>query len=190
VLDLRRLQELTGVEAMGTLPRQRVTKVFAFTDIVTSTDLIGLIGDDAWQNLLRWHDRALREAIARAGGEEVRHTGDGFFVAFDQPRAAIDWAITVQRMLDEHRRVEGFAPWVRIGLHQAEATREGGDYSGQGVHAAARVGALAQKEEILVSSPLLGAAGPIPYPTSEPRTVSLKGISEPMRVQSIEWRPL
>jgi class 3 adenylate cyclase len=188
VLDLRRLQELTGVEAMGTLPRERVTKVFAFTDIVTSTDLIGLIGDDAWQNLLRWHDRALREAISRAGGEEVRHTGDGFFVAFDHPRAAIDWAVTVQRMLGEHRRVEGFAPWVRIGLHRAEATREGGDYSGQGVHAAARVGALAGKEEILASSLLLEAAGPIPYPTSEARTVALKGISEPMPVQSIEWR--
>ena len=35
-----------------------------FTDIVTSTDLVGLIGDEAWGELLHWHDRELRAAIA------------------------------------------------------------------------------------------------------------------------------
>ena len=30
-----------------------------FTDIVTSTDLIGVMGDDAWAELLAWHNREL-----------------------------------------------------------------------------------------------------------------------------------
>jgi class 3 adenylate cyclase len=184
--DLRRLQELIGDAPAGR--RERVAKSFMFTDIVTSTDLIGLIGDSAWENLLRWHDRALRDAINKHGGEEVRHTGDGFFAAFDDPRASIDCAVTIQRMLEQHRREHGFAPWVRIGLHLAEATRDGGDYSGQGVHAAARVGALADREEVVVSSELLAAAGPIPYSVSEARSANLKGISQPIEVQVVDWR--
>ncbi|MFN2485242.1 MAG: tetratricopeptide repeat protein [Acidimicrobiia bacterium] len=185
--DLRRLQQLTGDTTEGR--RERVSKVFMFTDIVTSTDLIGLIGDAAWENLLHWHDRALRDAISKGGGEVVRHTGDGFFAAFDDPRAAIDCAVTIQRMLGAHRHQHGFAPWVRIGLHLAEATREsGGDYSGQGVHAAARVGALAEREEIVVSTTLLEAAGAIPYRVTEARSVSLKGITDPLQVRSVDWR--
>jgi class 3 adenylate cyclase len=184
--DLRRLQQLSGTATTGL--RERVAKAFMFTDIVTSTDLIGLIGDAAWEDLLRWHDRALRDSINKHGGEEVRHTGDGFFAAFDEPRASIDCAVTIQRMLEQHRREHGFAPWVRIGLHLAEATREGGDYSGQGVHAAARVGALANREEVVASSELLVAAGPVPYPVSEARSVNLKGIGQPMQVQVVDWR--
>jgi class 3 adenylate cyclase len=186
--DLRRVQQLTG--DTSSVRGERVSKVFMFTDIVTSTDLISLIGDTAWVSLLHWHDRTLRETIGKHGGEEVRHTGDGFFATFDDGRSAVDCAVSIQRKLEAHRREHGFAPWVRIGLHLAEATREGGDYSGHGVHAAARVGAIAEREEIVVSSTLLTAAGAIPYQVSEPRSVTLKGINEPMDVQSVEWRVL
>ena len=96
-----------------------------FTDIVTSTDLVGLIGDDAWGELLRWHDRELRSAFANHRGEEVNHTGDGFFVAFERASDGIECAVDIQRRLARHRREHGFAPRVRIGLHTAEATREG-----------------------------------------------------------------
>jgi class 3 adenylate cyclase len=186
--DLGRVQQLTG--DTSSVRGERVSKVFMFTDIVTSTDLISLIGDTAWDSLLHWHDRTLRETIGKHGGEEVRHTGDGFFATFDDGRSAVDCAVSIQRKLEAHRREHGFAPWVRIGLHLAEATREGGDYSGHGVHAAARVGAIAEREEIVVSSTLLTAAGAIPYQVSEPRSVTLKGINEPMDVQSVEWRVL
>ena len=119
---------------------RRVTKTFMFTDIVTSTDLVGLIGDEAWGELLKWHDRDLRSAFANHRGEEVKHTGDGFFVAFERASDALDCAVDIQRRLARHRREQGFAPTVRIGLHTAEATRQGRDYSGRGVHVAARIG--------------------------------------------------
>src|SRR6185436_1741294 len=137
----------------------RVTKTFMFTDIVTSTDLVGLIGDEAWGELLRWHDRELRAAFARHGGEEANHTGDGFFVAFSDAADAIAGAVDIQRSLARHRREHGFAPWVRIGLHTAEATGRGRNYMGGGIHVAARVGAIGGREEILVSAAVLEAAG-------------------------------
>lgn len=189
VLDLRRVNELLEEEgAVDDGDRRRVTKTFMFTDIVTSTDLVGLIGDAAWEELLRWHDRALRSAFAQHGGKEVSHTGDGFFVAFDRAQEAAECAVAIQRRLADHRREHGFAPWVRIGLHAAETTRQGSDYRGQGVHVAARVGALADREEIVISTPALEQAGVIRFPVSEPRMVTLKGISEPVEVHTIDWR--
>ena len=103
-----------------------------FTDIVTSTDLVGLIGDEAWAELLHWHDRELRSAIAQHRGEDVNHTGDGFFVAFERAVDSVECAVEIQRRLSRHRRDHGFAPRVQIGLHTAEATREGRGYLGRG----------------------------------------------------------
>ena len=159
-----------------------------FTDIVTSTDLVGLIGDEGWEELLRWHDRELRSSFAHHRGEEVKQTGDGFFVAFERAGDGVDCAVDIQRRLARHRREHGFAPWVRIGLHAAEATKQGGDYSGRGVHVAARVGGAAEREEILVSEAVLASMGPTRFPMSEPRSLSLKGVKEPIEVRAIEWR--
>jgi class 3 adenylate cyclase len=188
--DSRRVKALLGDETLdpGKTPESRVTRTFMFTDIVTSTDLIGLIGDASWQELLRWHDRTLRAAVESAGGELVRHTGDGFFITFDDPRTGVECAVDIQRRLAKHRSEHGFAPLVRIGLHRAEATRTNGDYSGGGVHVAARVGAIAEAEEIVVSASLLAESGKLPFPMSEPRSVELKGVQDPVEVQSVDWR--
>ena len=129
----------------------REVRTFMFTDIVGSTALVEAIGDDAWHDLLRWHDEALRRCFTASEGEEVHRTGDGFFVAFPDARAALGCAATIQRTLADHRRDHGFAPQVRIGVHAAEATRAGGDYEGAGVHAAARIAALAEGGEVLAS---------------------------------------
>ncbi|HEX2026959.1 MAG TPA: adenylate/guanylate cyclase domain-containing protein [Nitriliruptorales bacterium] len=192
-LDVQKFDQLLDVEPVGGVrasdeERHRATRTFMFTDIVTSTDLIGLIGDAAWENLLRWHDRALRADFAEHGGEEVNHTGDGFFVAFDRARDGVECAVAIQRRLAEHRQEHGFAPWVRIGLHTAEATRREDSYLGQGVHAAARVGSLADKEQIVVSAPTLQAAGTLRFQVSELRAVHLKGNSEAVEVATVEWR--
>jgi class 3 adenylate cyclase len=187
-LDLRRLDEIAYQVDKPTEERSRVTRTFMFTDIVTSTDLIGLIGDDAWESLLAWHDRELRTVFAKHGGTEVNHTGDGFFVSFGRSDDAIEAAVTVQRRLADHRREHGFAPSVRIGLHTAEATVDGDDFRGQGVHLGARVGAVAGAEEIVISAAALAAAGQVRYPVSEPRSVELKGITGPVQVHSLDWR--
>lgn len=164
----------------------REVRTFMFTDIVGSTALVEAIGDDAWHDLLHWHDDALRRCFVASGGEEVHRTGDGFFVAFPDARTALECAVSIQRKLAEHRRDHGFAPQVRIGVHAAEATRARGDYEGAGVHAAARIGALAEGGEILASVETVEDAGSVV--TGEPREVSLKGLATPVRVVAVDWR--
>jgi class 3 adenylate cyclase len=156
-----------------------------FTDIVGSTNLLELLGDDAWHDLLRWHDETLRGLFASHQGQEATATGDGFFVGFDSPDAALACAVAIQRRLAEQRQQHGFAPRVRIGLHASGATQVGRNYQGMGVHEAARIAAIADGEQILASRDT--AAGSR-YQTGEPRTVTLKGITEPMTVVEVIWR--
>lgn len=160
-------------------------KTFMFTDIVGSTSLAEAIGDQAWERLLRWHDDMLRSQVASGGGEIVNSTGDGFFVAFDSARAGLECAISIQRALLEHRASTGFALSVRIGLHTAEANRRGTDYSGKGVHVAARVAALAQGGEILATAETLAEARTVA--SSDTRSVQAKGVTEPVEVAAVTW---
>ena len=163
----------------------QVGRTFMFTDIVGSTKLAEALGDTAWAELLRWHDAMLRRLVTDGGGQIVNTTGDGIFAAFDDARRAVDCAIAIQRALREHRATSGFAPGVRIGLHSGEANRQGDDYSGVAVHVAARVGALADGGEILVTAETLEAAGR--KPAGPLRTESVKGIAEPITFGAIDW---
>ena len=177
-------RELREAEDRRTGPLS-ATKTFMFTDIVGSTNLAEMLGDKAWERLLRWHDDMLRKLVASGGGEVVNSTGDGFFVAFDSARSGIDCAVSIQRALVDHRDSTGFALSVRIGLHTAEANRRGTDYSGTAVHVAARVAALAGGGEILATAETLSAAGTVQ--TSGARSASVKGVTAPVDVAEVAW---
>ncbi len=183
--DARRAEDLLQRTVYEAVP-ERALRTFMFTDIVGSTALIEAIGDEAWEGLRRWHDESLRHCFDEHGGEELNHAGDGFFVAFPDPKAAVDCAAQVQRRLAEHRHEHGFAPQIRIGVHATEATRSAGSFTGRGVHAAARIAALAGGGEILTSVDTLKGLGG--FRISEPRVVALKGIAEPVEVVSLDWR--
>jgi class 3 adenylate cyclase len=168
----------------GVVETDRFT--FVFTDIVDSTPLAEALGNEAWTHLLRKHDETLRECFRQHGGSEVKHTGDGFLVTFHAPTAAVACAVEIQRTLAVLRRSSGFAPEVRIGMHQAEATRHGSDYAGKGVHAAARISGLAGGGQIFGSWSTLSAAA-ADAPCAGPREVQLKGIAEAVAIGEVLW---
>jgi class 3 adenylate cyclase len=184
-LDARRAADLEQRLRRGGSP-SRTVRTFLFTDIVGSTSLIEVIGDDAWDDLRRWHDLTLRASFAGHMGEEIDHAGDGFFVAFPDVTTALASAIEIQRRLVQHRRAHGFAPQVRMGVHATSATHDGSDYTGLGVHTAARISALAGAGEILASVETIAEAPDVRV--SERRTALLKGIAEPVDVIAVEWR--
>jgi class 3 adenylate cyclase len=173
--------------ATGHEPPERITRAFLFTDIVRSTDLIGVIGDDAWEHLLTWHDRTLRVLFARHGGDVGHPTGDGFFVTFSDAPSALRCAVDIQRALAEHRRSEGFSLDVRIGIHVGEATRRGEDFGGAEVHRAARIAELADGGEILASRSTVEETRS-EFPSTEVGAASLKGFAEPVDLVRVIWR--
>jgi class 3 adenylate cyclase len=178
------VEELLPWQLRGKEAPRRVDKTFMFTDIEGSTKLVEALGDDAWQGILRWHDETLRSLFGEHRGEEVVATGDGFFVGFDSPDDALACAVAIQRRLADHRRSAGFAPKVRIGVHASGATQVGKNFSGKGVHEAARIAALADGDQI-VASRTTAADGR--FPISEPREVVLRGTSEPVEIVTVDW---
>jgi class 3 adenylate cyclase len=177
-LDEERIKELLG--------RQQSRRTFVFTDIVGSTRLLETLGDVKWKKLLARHNELLRDRIVECGGEVVQQTGDGFFAAFDNPKAAIEAAVAIQRALD----AEIVAPDVRIGVHSGEAFSSDGEfnrYGGEAVHVAARIGATAGAAEILVSRDSLDGIGGS-FRLSEPRSEVFKGLDKPIEVVSVDWR--
>jgi class 3 adenylate cyclase len=182
--DARQASEALGEAALRLAPKQ-VDRTFMFTDIVRSTNLVEALGDEAWGHLIRWHDEQLRTRVAAHRGEVVKAIGDGFFVAFQSAGDALACAVAIQQALREHRQAHGFAPQVRIGVHTASATHEGLDYRGRGVNTAARVGALADGDEILATA-ATAALTSTPQVTRR-RSVVLKGFADPVEVVSIRW---
>ena len=186
--DTRRTQGLLdGSIAPRTRPAppRPAQRTFMFTDIVRSTSLLEAIGDEAWTQLLAWHDAAIRRILADHDGKEVDHTGDGFFVAFQSADDALGCAITIRTTLGEHREQTGFAPDVRIGLHSTGALQTAEGYTGSGVHVAARIGSLAEGGQILVSREVIDSATDAPS-HGEWREERLKGIVEPVPVTALD----
>jgi class 3 adenylate cyclase len=174
VLDAQKVLELLG-DAAAT------RRTFLFTDIVDSTKLLDALGAEKWKRLLDRHDELLSNAIREQGGEVIKHTGDGFFAAFDEAAAAVEAAVR------SHRALENEYVSVRIGIHSGEALERGSDYTGRGVNVAARIGALAGGNEILVSTETLEGVN-VPYALSDIRAAELKGFEEPVPIAAVRWR--
>jgi class 3 adenylate cyclase/glutathione S-transferase len=180
--DVVRVLELLG----KTVPQSRVVRTFMFTDIEDSTVLLAKLGDAQWSDILRWHDSTLRRLFERFDGQEIKQRGggDGFFVAFMSAEAALDCALAIQQAMDEGSRDRRLTIRVRIGTHEAEATRSVDDYGGRGVHEAARISALARGGEVLVSLRTVESAGSR-HRVSQTRSAQLKGLADPVDVASL-----
>lgn len=148
----------------------RVLTTLLFTDIVGSTDRAAAVGDQRWRQLLDEHDRSVRAELARFRGREINTTGDGFLAAFDGPARAIRCGLAVVRAA--HR----VGIDVRVGVHTGECEVRDDDLAGIAVHIGARVAALAQPGETLVTSTVrdLVAGSGIEFDDRGP--VSLKGV--------------
>ena len=176
-----RLGARLDAQRTGERLTKRVTKTFVFTDIVDSTKFSELM-KERWETVvLKVHDETIKRLASDHGGEVVKSTGDGFFLAFPQPSAAVDAAVAIQKQLE----LQAFPAEVRIGLHTTEAQDDSGDYHGEGINLAARIGELAGGGQILATC---NSVTGIPLVCSSPEEAQLNGFSEPVQITSIDWR--
>ena len=159
-----------------------------FSDIEGSTELNERLGDKEWVRLLARHDAAVRSAIERHDGHVVKTQGDGFMAAFGSSEQAVRSAIVIQRAFDKGRRSGKAAVLVRIGIHHGDVVHRDNDIFGRNVAQAARVAALADGGEILVSETVADAIGDCPdLALAEPREVQLKGLAGDHVVSAVQW---
>jgi class 3 adenylate cyclase len=123
-----------------------------FTDIVGSTELAVRLGDSAWAELLERHNAAVRTQLEAYAGREMDTAGDGFFAIFSGVPDALAAAITIR----ESVRPLGLV--VRLGLHAGDCYVVDDKCTGLAIHICARIVALAEPGEVLVSQVVRDAA--------------------------------
>jgi class 3 adenylate cyclase/pimeloyl-ACP methyl ester carboxylesterase len=148
----------------------RVLATVLFTDIVDSTRRASELGDQRWHELLERHDEITRAEISRFQGRVIKHTGDGFLATFDGPTRALRCATTLAERMPE------LGIDVRSGLHTGECEPRGDDIGGIAVHIGARIAALANAGEVLVSSTVKDLVNGSGIAFQDRGTHSLKGI--------------
>jgi class 3 adenylate cyclase len=129
-------------------------------DVVGSTASNVRLGDTLYLEQLRVHDRLVRARLKQFRGLEIKHTGDGVNAAFDDPADAVDCARALAADFDEWNADEpDLALKIRCGLARGRVIASGGDFFGLVQSEAARLCALADPGEILVTALVVEGCG-------------------------------
>jgi adenylate cyclase len=156
-----------------------------FTDIASSTALTQRLGDVKAHELTREHNAIVREALARHGGSEIKHTGDGIMASFSTASAAVDCAIGIQQSVAER---DDTNLQVHVGVNAGEPVAEESDLFGTAVQLARRICDQAGPAQILVSNVVRELAAGKGFLFADTGDVVLKGFEEPVRLYEARWQ--
>ena len=162
-----------------------------FTDMVGSTALASSLAPDDADELRRGHLAILRQAVAEAGGVEVKNLGDGLMVVFRAASAALSCAVAMQQGVERDSRGREQPVGLRVGVSAGEVTSEDGDYFGEAIIEAARLCARCASGQILASDIVRLMAGR--RSRHECRSLgrlTLKGLPDPVETIEVVWAPL
>ena len=160
----------------------RVLATMLFTDVVGATELAVALGDRGWRELLDRHHAMVRRELAAFRGQEIDCAGDGFFVSFDGPARAIRAA----QAITAKARLMGVD--LRAGLHSGECEIIGPKLVGIAVHIGARVAALANAGEVLVSNTVKDLVAGSGLKFEDRGAHTLKGVPGEWRLYAVSNR--
>jgi class 3 adenylate cyclase/pimeloyl-ACP methyl ester carboxylesterase len=161
---------VTGAREGSSHELERVLATVLFTDIVDSTRSATEIGDHAWRRLLDSHDQLAKQMVEKHRGSLIKSTGDGVLATFDGPGRAVRCALSFGAAAKQ------IGLPLRAGLHTGEIELRGRDIGGIAVHAAARVMANSQPDEVLVSRVVTDLVAGAGLRFSERGSHELKGL--------------
>lgn len=171
---IAKIQEfLTGSKPIVEL--DRILTTIMFTDIVGSTGEAARLGDQRWRQVREEHDRIVRRLLDEYRGREMGTAGDSFLAIFDGPARGIKCAAAIGKEL------ASLGVSIRTGLHTGECELVDEGIGGLAVNIAARVSALADSGEILVSSTVKDLVAGADIEFADRGTAALKGVPG-------EWR--
>jgi class 3 adenylate cyclase len=163
-------------------------RIVLFTDIEASTQLTDRLGDEKARDLIRSHEAVVRQALDNHGGAEVKTMGDGFMASFTSASQALDCAIAIQRANDAANAGADEPLRVRVGLNAGEPIAENDDLFGTTVIRAARIAAIADGGEVLVSNVVRELSEGKSYLFTDRGDAALRGFEETVRIYELGWR--
>ena len=129
----------------------RLRVAIAFADLAGYTRMTEEAGEEEALTAVERFVEAVEETLPD-DARIIKTIGDEVMVVGSDPAALTDWAVGFQAMHTER-------PLPRIGIHYGETLYRDGDYYGREVNQAARVAARAAGGEVLVTRPVVDAAG-------------------------------
>jgi class 3 adenylate cyclase/tetratricopeptide (TPR) repeat protein len=171
--------------------RSSATATVLFSDLVESTRLLSQLGEAAFDTVRRAHFEALRHAIDRTGGEQVKTLGDGVLAIFGSAADAVACAVAMQQAVDGQAQRAGVPLAIRVGLASGDVSFEEDDVFGTPVVAAARLVAAARPGQILATAVVrMVAGGRTGAAFSDRGLLQLKGLPEPVAACEVTWERL
>ena len=159
-----------------------------FTDIAGSTAMTQELGDAVAQQIVRAHNRVVREALTDFAGKEIKHTGDGIMASFSNVSSAVEAAIRMQQNVAIHTQNNPDLPlYVKIGINAGEPIAEDNDLFGSTVQMAARIVDKASKNEIFVSEIVRGICEGKKLHFKSRGTFEMKGFDSPPTLYEVLW---
>lgn len=135
----------------GQLDLGRLRVAIAFADLAGYTRLTEEQGEEEAVGAVERFVEAV-EFTLPDDARIIKTIGDEVMVVGSDPSALVDWAVGFQALMDER-------PLPRIGIHHGETLYRDGDYYGREVNLAARVAARSAGGEVIVTRPVVEAAG-------------------------------
>ena len=151
-------------------------RTICFTDLVRSTELLDRLGQSEYMVRLTEHDLTIRKSLMDWKGREVKHTGDGFMVVFEDVAKALGWSLDASRAFDDSDLD------IRIGLAAGHPVDHDDDLFGAAVTMANRICSSAGPAQICVSDVVHDLGVKEGFSFDEGRSEVLKGFSEPATV--------
>ncbi len=182
------LGEEEEAAAGATVPTPSGLVTILFTDIEGSTAMTQRLGDAKARDVLREHERIVREALKAHGGAEVKTMGDGFMASFGSVTRAAECAIALQKAFGERNATADEPLQVRVGLNAGEPIEEGGDLFGETVILAARIAAQAKGGEILASMAVRELCAGKGFLFADMGEHAMRGFEDPVRVFEVKRR--
>lgn len=130
--------------------RDTGVRVLLVTEIANLGAVGSQFGDETALRLVEQHDMTMRGLLARYGGREVQHTGDGMMLSFHLPSAAVQCALEAQREFAVPR--DGKDPAVRMGIAAGEPVTQNDKLFGATVEQARAICRASQPGEVLTST--------------------------------------
>lgn len=135
------------------LQRHDVEAAILLADVVGSTPLYESLGDAAAMSRIGDWREGIRALVRSNGGEFISSKGDDVLSIFDEPRAAF-------AAVSQMRLPGSLAISFHAGLHYGHVIRLGSDIYGDAVNLTARLAAIANPGEVLISQSLVDLLPP------------------------------
>jgi adenylate cyclase len=165
-----------ALQSAGLHTIEKSVPAMCFLDVTGYTQFTSERGDQVAADLVERLRKVVQPPTMNHGGRAVKWLGDGVMFWFPDAVSGVTAAL---QMVKDAERDE--SPPAHVGLHAGPVVYQEGDYYGNTVNVAARIGEFARPGEVLVSQDIVDRvdeSSSIQFTQVGP--VELKGVLEPI----------